>query len=413
MTVVEISECFPNNYKPVTGEFILQHVRALSKYCKVITIVPLRFVPSKELFSLNPFNLISNIHNWLRSLIKTKSSYDKNLSIIYFRYVSLPRPYFESIDNQIVRFFFYRKVKKILSEEKPDIIYCNWIRTWTKLSHFLSKNFNIPFVIDHHETILALKELFPKSYKNLMNIFEKADKIIVHSSLNKKELIDESNFLNLKLHEVKVIYLGQNFSICDEPKQFNFKNMNFVCVSHLYEASKKIDVLINALALVKPKIDFELKIVGDGTLKEEYINLARSLSLDNKIKFLGENSQRDVNKILESSDIFILPSYPEAFGVVFLEALAKGLPVITCEGNGGGEELKLLGYPVVLVKPNSPGELANAIIDLTQDKNKMFSMSEKGKELIKNYFTWDKNAESTSYFLEETIKEFRKNKLQD
>ncbi|MDQ3193591.1 MAG: hypothetical protein M3P82_01190, partial [Bacteroidota bacterium] len=65
MTVVEISECFPDTSNPVTGEFILQHVRALSKYCKVITIVPLRYVPPKELISLNPSKTFSGIVNWM------------------------------------------------------------------------------------------------------------------------------------------------------------------------------------------------------------------------------------------------------------------------------------------------------------------------------------------------------------
>ena len=61
LTVAEISECFPNKFKPVTGEFISQHARALSQFCNVIMIVPLRYVPPKELFSLNPFKLFEGI----------------------------------------------------------------------------------------------------------------------------------------------------------------------------------------------------------------------------------------------------------------------------------------------------------------------------------------------------------------
>ena len=107
---------------------------------------------------------------------------------------------------------------------------------------------------------------------------------------------------------------------------------------------------------------------------------------------------------MSNSDIFILPSYPEAFGVVIIEALAKGLPVITCNGNGGGEELKKLGYPVVLVKPDSQEDLAESITELSKDEVRMKDMSAKGIEIVRKYFTWKKNAENTYQLLSDTIK---------
>lgn len=100
MTIVEISECFPNKFKPVTGEFILQHVKAMSVHCRVITLVPVRFVPTKELFSRGSAKALPELKNWYKSLNKTNNYTDGNLSVIYFGYVSLPRPYFESADIQ-------------------------------------------------------------------------------------------------------------------------------------------------------------------------------------------------------------------------------------------------------------------------------------------------------------------------
>ncbi len=106
MTVLEISECFPNNFKPVTGEFILQHGRSLSKHCNVIIAAPLRMVPSKELFSYNPVKLFSNLSDWYSKLSNTKTFTEGNLKVIYFKYFSLPRPVFESIDSKVIIFFF-------------------------------------------------------------------------------------------------------------------------------------------------------------------------------------------------------------------------------------------------------------------------------------------------------------------
>lgn len=404
MTVVEISECFPNKFKPVTGEFILQHVRALSNYCNVVIIVPLRFIPSKELFSFNPVKLISNITNWFLLLKQTSDLSERNLKIIYSGYISFPRPYFEFIDNILIKFFLYKRIKNIASKFNPDIICCHWIRPWAELSGKLAKDFNIPFVIDHHEDIPTLKKLFPGNYKNFLKVFENADTIIVHSSVNKNDLLSE----NLKLQETEIIYFGQNFSVLPVSKEFKFTKVKLICVSHLSEERKNIDDLIKALEIVKAELEFSLTIVGEGKLKETYISLCKELKLKDEIKFLGEKSRNEVAELLDGSDIFILPSYPEAFGVVFIEALSRCLPVITCEGNGGGEELKQLGYPVVLVKPNSPGELAKGILELSNDKNKMTVMSEKGKEIVKKYFTWELNGKNTFDTLEKTINKFKK-----
>ena len=402
ITVAEISECFPNNFKPTTGDFILQHSRALAKYCKVIVIVPLRFVPTKEIFTTNPFKLFSNLKNWFAVLLKTKSFVEGNMSVIYFRYISLPRPYFEWLDVSFINFFFYGRLTKILKRINPDIIYCNWLRPWGQLLSKAAKELNVPFVIDHHEDLPTLKKHYPKNYKNFLKIFEKAYKIIVHSSVNKNDLKNEK----LKLNEIKTIYYGQNFSINEKQKVFNSGKLKLVCVSHLYEPRKNIDVLIRVVDKIKSELDVELKIVGDGILKDNYVKLSESLHLKGCLKFKGSLSQEKVEEIIDESDIFILPSYPEAFGVVFIEALAKGLPVITCKGNGGGEELKSLCYPIVLVTPGSHEELADAILNLAKDKNKLLEMSDKGKEIVKNYFTWEKNAKNTMGFLEKSIKEF-------
>ena len=406
-TVVEISECFPNKFKPVTGEFILQHVKALSRHCNVIAIVPLRLIPPKELLSLNPFKLFTNLKKWFSFLNATNNFSEGNLKVIYFRYFSLPRPFFESIEDQTVSFFYYSKIKNLINNKNPDVIYCNWLRPWAGLSKKLADNFNIPLVIDHHEDIPTLKNLFPDNYKIFLKSLGNADRIIVHSTVNKEELLNESIDLN---NEVTINYLGQNFSVDDSVKHFNKCKAKLVCVSHLYERRKNIDVLIKAISLMKNQFDFELKIIGEGSLKKDYIDLTNELNLQDKIFFTGAKSQTQINAVLDESDLFILPSYPEAFGIVFIEALAKGLPVITAEGNGGGEELRKLGYDVVLVKHNSSAELSKAVEELFNDKSRMSEMSSKGKKIVKKYFTWEKNGLRTYDILNDALNNFRKNK---
>lgn len=407
ITIAEISECFPNKFRPVTGEFIYQHAKALSELCRVITVVPLRYVPSKEIFSKGPLKAIKELNDWNNSLSNTVNFNEGNLSVLYFGYVSLPRPYFESADIKLINFFFYNKIKILLKDLNPDLICCHWLRPWADLSAKLAKELNVPFVIDHHEDIPTLKKLFPVKHEKFLKSFEKADRIIVHSTINKKELEAE----NLSLKEISVVYLGQNFTAEEKTKVFNFSNPKLICASHLYERRKNIDILIKAVSILNKREsdNISLTVVGDGTLRKEYEELADSLGVSGIVEFAGSRSQEELGKMLEDSDIFILPSYPEAFGIVLTEALAKGLPVITCTGNGGGEELKNLGYPAVLVKPESPEILAGAVSGMLKDRERMILMSEKGKQIVKDFFNWNKNAFMTKDVFEETIKQFHSN----
>jgi len=403
ITVAEISECFPNNFKPFTGEFILQHARALSAHCRVIMIVPLRFLPPKELFSFNPFKTILNIFKWFSKLNRTHNFTEGNLKVIYLGYFIFPFSFMEFINVKILNILFYKRVINILINEGCNLIYCNWIRPWAKLSCNIAAELKVPFLIDHHEDIPTLKTLYPDNYKEYLKIFESAFKIIVHSNVNKIDIENE----NLNLNEIKINHLGQNFSVSEIPKVFTLSEINLICVSHLHEPRKNIDVLINAVFLLKDEFKLKLKIVGDGNLKNNYSGLSDSLSLSDRIEFCGAKSQKEIGELLDASDIFILPSFPEAFGVVLTEAMAKGLPVISCTGNGGAEEISGLGYPVILTKPGSVSELAGAIIKLAADLSLMNLMSEAGKETVKENFTWRQNGISTYEFIKQTLIEFK------
>ena len=217
ITVAEISECFPNKNKPVTGEFILQQVKALSQHCKVVTIVPLRIIPPKELLNINPVRLISNLGKWYNEISDTNNYSQGNLDVIYFPYFSLPRPYFELIDAKILQTFYFTKLKKVLEKYNPDLIYCNWLRPWAEVSAGLAEYFKIPFILDHHEDLPTLKKLFPSDYNEFLKTFENADKVIVHSNYNKSDLENE----NLNIGDIKVIYLGQKFTVSEDSKKFS------------------------------------------------------------------------------------------------------------------------------------------------------------------------------------------------
>lgn len=387
MRVLQISECFPTKYKPQTGEFIFKHVSALSKLCDVKLIAPLRYVPPREALSEG----YSGVSKWLKQIKDTEGMSDGKLSVEYMNYISLPRPTFETIDEKLIKKLFRKKLYDRIESFSPDVLYCHWLRPWAGIAASISKELGIPFVIDHHEDLPTLKNLFPKDYDNFLKTFLLADRIIVHSNENRNDLKKEIT----SLHNIDLIYLGQSFRILEKDKEFSNDTIRLICVSHLHEPRKNIDVLLRAIALLTDKLKFSMRVIGDGPLKNDYETLCRTLNLSDVVKFEGSLHQNRIEQLLDDSDMFILPSFPEAFGIVFAEALARGIPVVTCKGNGGGEELRLLGYPSVLAEPLSSDDLSGKILALAQNAEAMNEMSYTGRKIAGENFTWERNAAQT------------------
>jgi glycosyltransferase involved in cell wall biosynthesis len=128
-------------------------------------------------------------------------------------------------------------------------------------------------------------------------------------------------------------------------------------------------------------------IVGDGPLMQELRRLAASYSLDNRVFFLG--TRNDIQNILAVSDLFVLPSLSEAFGMVNIEAMAAGKPVIATR-TGGIPEVVADGESGYLAAPRNVDELTRYMIRLLQDREMRMSMGRAGRRIVEEKFTVDR-----------------------
>jgi glycosyltransferase involved in cell wall biosynthesis len=122
---------------------------------------------------------------------------------------------------------------------------------------------------------------------------------------------------------------------------------------------KGLNVLIDAMQ----RIDAHLLVIGSGMLEEEWRGQASALGLDGRISFLGELSDADKLIALYASDLFVLPSTnrAEAFGIVLIEAMACGLPLISTELGTGTSFVNQHEQTGLVVPPADPEALAAAI----------------------------------------------------
>jgi len=172
------------------------------------------------------------------------------------------------------------------------------------------------------------------------------------------------------------------------PKFLNLcsvKTYDILFVGRLIHA-KGVEILLEAIKILKNKYSRNLKIaiVGEGSLKENLNNLAVELGVNGEVEFLG--IRKDIEDIMVSSKIFVLPSRWEGFGIVIIEAMSNMLPVIAANV-GGIPELIENGKEGILVPPENPKALARVIDSLLEDDELRKKLSQAAYKKVKEKFS--------------------------
>jgi glycosyltransferase involved in cell wall biosynthesis len=150
---------------------------------------------------------------------------------------------------------------------------------------------------------------------------------------------------------------------------------------------KALDVLLRAFAQVSETHRvLRLLLVGDGPLRRQHEELARSLSLQDRVEFLGWRGRAEVARLLQDCEIFVLPSRSEPFGLVVAEALACGKAVVA-SAVGGIPEIIEDGRSGVLVEPDQPAALARELLALLADDSLRESLGQAGYERVTQLFS--------------------------
>jgi glycosyltransferase involved in cell wall biosynthesis len=131
---------------------------------------------------------------------------------------------------------------------------------------------------------------------------------------------------------------------------------------------KNIRTLLLAVQVVmEQRLDLRFLIYGDGPQRGELEALAQSLDLAHSVEFAGAFAKGDLSRIMAGIDLVVLSSVYEGFGVVLVEGMAHGKPAVAT-GVGGVPEVVVDGVTGLLVPPESPEELAEAILRLASDR---------------------------------------------
>ncbi len=176
-----------------------------------------------------------------------------------------------------------------------------------------------------------------------------------------------------------------------KPKFKEFSSFQIVHVARLVE-TKGTEYLLKAIAKARQKLEnIELKIIGDGPLKEFLISMSSRLGISRSVDFLGIQPHNEVIKFMRASDLVVLPSIrsqngaEEGLGMILLEACAAGKPIIGTN-TGGIPEVIRDGHNGFIVAERNEVDLAEKIVDVFSDYNVGRQMGSAARKHVEKHF---------------------------
>jgi glycosyltransferase involved in cell wall biosynthesis len=194
--------------------------------------------------------------------------------------------------------------------------------------------------------------------------------------------------------ETRVVHLGTDLPAPARARQAGGEQ-SLVTVAHLVARKRHADVL-RALAVLgdrHPRLRY--KVIGDGPERTALEGLAARLEVSDRVDFLGQLPPSQALEAARRCTLFVMPSTEEAFGVVYIEAMAGGLPAIGCRGEPGPEEIAAAGDGFVLVPPGDIERLTQRIDELLTDPHRLREAGQRARATVAANFTWERCGEQT------------------
>jgi glycosyltransferase involved in cell wall biosynthesis len=275
---------------------------------------------------------------------------------------------------------------KFLRRNKVDLINTHFALPSGVSGFFLARLFKIPHLVSTHGGDLydPSKKLSPHRNfflkKVVRDILKSAQKIVVVSSEMKRKIAQYyqvSSSIEIIPNPLPPPLL-ERFSSLSKLPQTGF---TIVSVGRLIKR-KRYELFLKILSQFKYKDKILFYLIGQGPSLSRLKKIKKQFNL--KVEFLGYLSEREKYRYLSQADLFVLPSSHEAFGIVLLEAMAVGLPLLVHQ-EGGQTDFLTDGAGGFLVDFTQPEEVKKKLEKLIKDENLRRKMGERNKEKVKEY----------------------------
>jgi len=394
MKVLVLSHMYPSTFNEVAGIFVHEQVKALVKEGVGVQVVsPVPWAPF-------PINRMSQ--KWKAySEVPAKSAFD-GINVWYPRYLAFPKAWFFASSGQRLYHGIKDVVSKIYQEFPFDLIHAHVALPDGYAGALLGQRLGKPLVITvHGQDLQHTVDRNAACRRAVYYALESASRTILVSHKLKRLAAKYFN-----LHDKLVVVPNgvdpQNVVLRPIKSVNQEEGPTLLSVSNLVP-TKGLDLNLHALQKIRKNYPaLRYLVIGGGPEKAKLRKLAGELGLEKQVEFLGRQPHHQVMKYMAACDVFTLPSWNEGFGVVYLEAMANGKPVIGCQGEGI-EDFVEHGKTGLLVKPRDMDSLVEALDFLLSHPDEAKAMGERARKLVLENYTWEKNAEKTIKVYEEVL----------
>ena len=217
---------------------------------------------------------------------------------------------------------------------KPDLLHAHSLLYGGVLANELYQKYGVPFIVTEHASGYSLGKYDARQIKQASATLKSASRLLAVSPNLAKDL--QKVFLDSEYNwEIVPNCINSEFQNVVPERRVN-KNNEFVFLAvALLTKNKSVDTLIRAFSKISSRYkNFVLRIGGDGPERARLEDLCKQLNLEDRISFLGRLDRHQVIDEMSTANMFTLSSNYETFGVVVVEALACGLPVISTRCGG-------------------------------------------------------------------------------
>jgi len=331
------------------------------------------------------------------------NAFEAGLDVRLMHYGSIPRDYLRALSNRLLFSGLFSKALDYAKKHGVELIHAH-TEGLAEVAVAVGRKLNIPVVLTLHGINTSPRFIGNEAQRaHLRKAMNACDRIfLVGEPLRPffRELCGRDDHF-------RVVHNGFRLSgRAPMPRTILEGDIaRLISVSNLHEG-KGIDLTIRALAQLRDQGvgRWHYTIVGDGYERLMLEKLVADLNLGDMVSFAGAVEHESVVDYLSDADLFVLPSYREAFGIAYLEAMACGLATIGVKGQGAAEFI-CHGENGLLVEPKNVNDLAVQIRGLMDNPEQARRLAEAGRKTARDDFNWARHASALASLYRETIGE--------
>lgn len=365
---------YPNSYSFVSGIFFKDQAEALSLNNKV-GVLALIGISVKQVLKDFKFNF---------GFFKDASK------VVSFRYQYFSIPKLMWLNN-LVRLYLGKKyfIKYISEFGMPDVVHVH-VYLAGDLARWIKNRYGIPYIVTEHSTLFLENKKIPVFHQKIIaRVFKDSlHNISVGEDLQKSMKDNFGIQSTIVYNTVNTSFFNVDGKIVGNKKEFTFVNIG------VFNKRKNHDLLLRSFKKAfKGSENYRIIIVGGGSEKKNIVKLIKILNLSKQVILMDAATKDEIKNLLSISDCFILTSHKETFGVVLIEAMSAGLPVISTKS--GGPESIITDERIGILCDFSEDSVSNAMKKATyiewnsnfikSEANERFSYASFNKQILPIY----------------------------